>query len=461
MEFVITNKGQQKLCYQGYLYIRQKDLANGAVAWECDKRRRESCTARLKVRGEELIAQLNEHNHGPDASRKQVLDVKATIKRRALDTEETPQQIISTAVANVTESAAAQLPPIRHIKRGIRRYKNNAGHALPIPPTPQTMVIPEKYKVTNSDEPFLLYDSGIDSPNRMLIFSTETNLRALTTTGHWFADGTFKVAPELFYQVFTIHALVDNNIMPCVYALLPNKNEDTYYELFNQLLQLKPTLHPRSMMFDFEVASRNALLRVFPDVDIKGCFFHLAQCVYRRVQDNGLQARYRDDQDFNLDVKMIPALAFVPADDVEEAFESLVDHISADAQPILDYFEDTFIGRPGRRNRRGPVFSLGIWNMFDRTVQELPRTNNNIEGWHRGFQSSVGGCHPNIWKFLEALKKHQALQQVALTQIMAGDEIVQRRKYRDCARRILHIVEHYNDRHILDYLRGLAHNIHM
>jgi len=214
-------------------------------------------------------------------------------------------------------------------------------------------------------------------------------------------------------------------------------------------------------MIDYEVASRNAVLRVFPDVDVKDCFFHLAQCVYRKVQANGLQQKYIEDEQFNLDIKMIPALAFVPEDAVEETFESLADNISADAQPILDYFEDTFIGRPGRRNRRGPVFSLHIWNMYDRTVQELPRTNNNIEGWHRGFQSAIGGCHPNIWKFLDALKKHQALQQVAMTQIMAGDKIVQRRKYRDCARRILHIVENYNNRHVIDYLRGLAYNVHM
>ena len=72
----------------------------------------------------------------------------------------------------------------------------------------QTMEIPEEYTVTHTDEPFLLYDSGIDSPARILIFSTETNLKALTTTGHWFADGTFKTAPELFYQIYTIHTLV-------------------------------------------------------------------------------------------------------------------------------------------------------------------------------------------------------------------------------------------------------------
>jgi hypothetical protein len=56
--------------------------------------------------------------------------------------------------------------------------------------------------------------------------------------------------------------------------------------------------------------------------------------------------KYIEDKQFNLDIKMIPALAFVPEDAVEEAFESLADNISADAQPILDYFEDTFIGRP-------------------------------------------------------------------------------------------------------------------
>ena len=28
------------------------------------------------------------------------------------------------------------------------------------------------------------------------------------TTGHWFADDTFKTAPELFYQIYTMHALV-------------------------------------------------------------------------------------------------------------------------------------------------------------------------------------------------------------------------------------------------------------
>jgi len=89
-----------------------------------------------------------------------------------------------------------------------------------------------------------------------------------------------------------IHVLVDNNIIPCVYTLLPNKTEDTYFEMFQQLLHLKPTFHSRTLMIDYEVASRNAVLRVFPDVDVKGCFLHLAPCAYRKAQANGLQQKY-------------------------------------------------------------------------------------------------------------------------------------------------------------------------
>ena len=126
---------------------------------------------------------------------------------------QTAQQIISTAVTNCSEEAEAQLPPLRHIRRGLRRVKKDAGNPIPVPQNLQTMEIPEEYTVTHRDEPFLLYDSGIDSPVRILVFSTETNLRALTTTGHWFADGTFKTAPELFYQIYTIHTLVGNNIL--------------------------------------------------------------------------------------------------------------------------------------------------------------------------------------------------------------------------------------------------------
>ena len=48
-------------------------------------------------------------------------------------------------------------------------------------------------------------------------------------------DGTFDAAPEVFHQLYVIGVYVRGYIYPCVYALLPNKKEETYTDLFNQI----------------------------------------------------------------------------------------------------------------------------------------------------------------------------------------------------------------------------------
>ena len=90
---------------------------------------------------------------------------------------------------------------------------------------------------------------------------------------------------------------------------------------------------------------------------------------------------------------MVCALAFVPYNDVINSFVTLCQEIrnnfNADADDLLEYFEDTYIGR-FRQNapRRNPLFNINLWNIH-RTDQELPRTNNSVEGWHRSFQGHL------------------------------------------------------------------------
>ena len=54
------------------------------------------------------------------------------MKRRARETEEMPQQIISQSVALLSEQAAVAMPPIHHIRRDIRRQRKRAGNPLPV-----------------------------------------------------------------------------------------------------------------------------------------------------------------------------------------------------------------------------------------------------------------------------------------------------------------------------------------
>ena len=130
---------------------------------------------------------------------------------------------------------------------------------------------------------------------------------------------------------------------------------------------------------------------------------------------------------------------------------------------VIDYFEDTYIGRihPGG-HRRAPLFDLALWNMYDQTIGDLPRTNNAAEGWHRRFQANVGAYHPNFWKFIDILKRERSLNHVNISQARAGHQPEpQHRCYQDSNRRIKNIVQDYHNRDRLLYLHGLADNISM
>lgn len=162
------------------------------------------------------------------------------------------------------------------------------------------------------------------------------------------------------------------------------------------------------------------------------------------------------------------ALAFVPISNVVESFEELVDspYFSEHndlIQPIVDYFEDTWIGRPGRRNqRRNPIFPHSLWNCYEATLEDLPKTNNSVEGWHRGFSQLLGASHPSIWKFIDGLKKEQSLNEFKVEQYISGQQPPAGRQiYKDTAERIKRIVENYRERPLLDYLRGISHNFNL
>lgn len=80
---------------------------------------------------------------------------------------------------------------------------------------------------------------------------------------------------------------------------------------------------------------------------MSSALFPPSKVCFRKVQANGLQQKYIDNEQFNLVIKMTSAL--VPENAVDETFYSMTEHISANVQHILDYSEDSFIVRPGRR----------------------------------------------------------------------------------------------------------------
>ena len=67
--------------------------------------------------------------------------------------------------------------------------------------------------------------------------------------------------------------------------------------------------------------------------------------------------------------------------------------------------------------------------------------------------------HPTIWKFIEALKKLQNINKNKIEALSAQEPPPKRKKYVDLDAQIKHLVEDFENRDVIDFLRGIAHNL--
>lgn len=78
-----------------------------------------------------MLSSLNEHTHAPDATRLEVLRVRNSIKKRALETEETPQQVLGQEMEQLSQAASVQMVPLRHICRTIKKCAKEIDIRIP------------------------------------------------------------------------------------------------------------------------------------------------------------------------------------------------------------------------------------------------------------------------------------------------------------------------------------------
>ena len=160
-------------------------------------------------------------------------------------------------------------------------------------------------------------------------------------------------------------------------------------------------------------------------------------------------------------LKMLLALAFLPVDEVSDAFDELVADYPPEVMPLVNYFEENYVGRRNRRgDRRQPLFPVDMWSVKARQDAGLPRTNNQLESWHNAFQGSAETHHPCIFRFIEALRREEALQRTNRTQLLQGRDLTQRmKKYVTMNTRITAVQQHRDQYGLLQFLRALAHNL--
>ena len=63
-------------------------------------------------------------------------------------------------------------------------------------------MLPPEYQMTETGKRFLLFDSGVEDINRMFVFATNDRIDMLANPSQWFGDGTFKLCPQIFFEIY-------------------------------------------------------------------------------------------------------------------------------------------------------------------------------------------------------------------------------------------------------------------
>jgi hypothetical protein len=226
---------------------------------------------------------------------------------------------------------------------------------------------------------------------------------------------------------------------------------------------------PSVVVTDFEAATMQAIKAVLEDhVATHGCFFHLTQSTWRKVQELGLSPLYRSDYEFRLFCGMLNAIAFVPLCDVQAAFQYVTSIAPSVAAPLVAYFDQTYVNGTIRSTNAGdrrlpPRYPPALWNVYQATVDGTPRTNNCAEGWNNHLQHMVGHKHPTVWRLIEALQSDAAETSTRIARYVAGN-LSPKRQNKSTLRmetRLQKLVAEYSSgrRPMQDFLRAVGHNI--
>ena len=129
------------------------------------------------------------------------------------------------------------------------------------------------------------------------IFGSDCMINKLTDSTHIQFDGTFKVVPKIFVQLFTLFIEFNGHTLPALHILMTRKTENLLYRaVLYSIHELLPNFIPTFAIGDFEPAPRNALKELFPSITIIGCWFHYtkALCIWESSKtkpDNIIQEK--------------------------------------------------------------------------------------------------------------------------------------------------------------------------
>lgn len=453
IRFIENSRGSQTLVLNGYMYSL-KTRKRECRYWNCVNK---ACNAKINTKNELPTKLADEHNHPRDDSRIVAADIMSGVRKQVRGSTQPVPSIYNDMLAdtrsiewdNSTQEVVANLPTFYEAKSSLYRQRSKTRPVLP--KTRADVNLEGKWIESLAGEPFLIANDG--DVARMLIFATVDNLAQLSTAETWYMDGTFYASPSYFYQLYTIHAMIDGYMCPLVYGLLPNKQQTMYTRFFtliqNFAREHNIPLSPETIMMDFETAAWRAVSIVFVGVQVRGCFFHFTQCMWRKVQYCGLVADFKDNEEVKKLVLRASVLPLVPLASVEDVWFQTLEECDNDSVPVSK-FKDYVTEQWVEGDRRS-------WNHYE---NDGPRTTNHVEGWHHKINNQLRHCHPNIYTLIDLVQKEQAANEAKLFQhANGGKQRPRKRVYREREQMLIRLKHQLRtgDMDIMTYVDAASH----
>lgn len=377
------------------------------------------------------------HNHYPLPEKQEALELIHQTKQLALIDNSIPRTIIRKTQLCASDEAIAMMSRPDAIKQMIRRErKKKFGIKTLVAKTVAAIEIPKELRSTHKGENFY-YDDSSSKGDRMIVFTTKKNLELLSTHRNWFMDGTFDITPTFFTQLYTIHIIIEKRSFPMLNSLLPNKKMETYKRLF-KIIKSGVSQYPSSINIDYEKAVMSAATSVFGrECKVNGCYFHLSQSLFRRVQTKGAYEDYMKQsvkgEEFRKYFKLLQALAYLPQ------------------QYIIDGFNYT--------ERKLARYPIATWNVHDRVKYQAPITTNNLENWNGQIQSDERK-HLTVFRIVKLFQDEQSKMENELVMTKKGEKLLhQTRAQIKKDKLMFELVNNFDKSQLFTFLESIAFNL--
>lgn len=423
----------------GFTYVTSK-VRKHAIEWVCAIRNKAmKCQARVKEENGMFFPGIHEHCHSPSIGAPESAKVKSTIREEAASNPfiSAAQIVESALLTHVDPDApcdALSQPSALARAANRQRQKTRPRHPTTLDFELNLDYIPED---------FCIADIHVGS-RRHLMFATPNQLELLAKAKSWYVDGTFKLVRRPFTQLFSVHAFLKSGEnmkqVPLLFVLMSGKSKSDYRYVFEALTEQLPN-EPcvKSITADFEAAAWQAIRKVLPNVDLRGCSFHLTQAIWRKIQELGLQPSYSHNNATHRFCRRLMSLTFLPEPFIHSQFEVMKTmNVPTPIRELITYFDNQWM--------KNPCFPVSTWSCFMRPI----RTNNDVEGWHNRLNMKrPGQASINMYLLVDLLFKESKTIRHQMQYLSRGAVLrYQRKTYKKIQARIFRSWENLNSGNI-------------